>query len=94
MGRGEGDVLLPVPLRGQVLHHACEPSARGVGRRGLQPFPLPSRLPASPLFTLSALLQDDLKDGEDIARCPSCSLRIRVIFDDEALEKVTSAEAK
>ncbi|CAO3628834.1 unnamed protein product [Cunninghamella blakesleeana] len=24
---------------------------------------------------------DDLKDGEDIARCPSCSLIIRVIYD-------------
>ncbi|KAI8333535.1 hypothetical protein BC941DRAFT_401025 [Chlamydoabsidia padenii] len=24
---------------------------------------------------------DDLRDGEDIARCPSCSLIIRVIYD-------------
>ncbi|GES61795.1 hypothetical protein ATETN484_0006045400 [Aspergillus terreus] len=24
---------------------------------------------------------DDLRDGEDIAVCPSCSLMIRVIFD-------------
>ena len=24
---------------------------------------------------------EDLRDGEDIAACPSCSLRIRVIFD-------------
>jgi diphthamide biosynthesis protein 3 len=23
----------------------------------------------------------DMRDGEDIARCPSCSLMIRVIFD-------------
>lgn len=23
----------------------------------------------------------DLRDGEDIARCPSCSLLVRVIFD-------------
>jgi hypothetical protein len=28
----------------------------------------------------------ELLEGEDIARCPSCSLRIRVIFDPEALE--------
>ncbi|KAG2174150.1 hypothetical protein NQZ79_g6212 [Umbelopsis isabellina] len=24
---------------------------------------------------------DELRDGEDVARCPSCSLIIRVIFD-------------
>jgi diphthamide biosynthesis protein 3 len=23
----------------------------------------------------------DMRDGEDIARCPSCSLMIRIIFD-------------
>ena len=30
--------------------------------------------------------QEDLLSGEDIARCPSCSLRIRVIADLDALE--------
>ena len=30
---------------------------------------------------------DDLRDGEDIAVCPSCSLMIRVIFDLEDLVK-------
>jgi len=30
---------------------------------------------------------DDLRDGEDIAVCPSCSLMIRVIFDAEDLVK-------
>lgn len=29
----------------------------------------------------------DLRDGEDIGICPSCSLQIRVIFDPEDLEK-------
>jgi diphthamide biosynthesis protein 3 len=24
----------------------------------------------------------DMRDGEDIARCPSCSLMIRIIFDE------------
>ncbi|KAH8554034.1 hypothetical protein BGW37DRAFT_241420 [Umbelopsis sp. PMI_123] len=24
---------------------------------------------------------DEMKDGEDVARCPSCSLIIRVIYD-------------
>ncbi|PWY87266.1 CSL family zinc fnger-containing protein [Aspergillus sclerotioniger CBS 115572] len=30
---------------------------------------------------------DDLRDGEDIAVCPSCSLMIRVIFDEGDLAK-------
>ncbi|KAF2994978.1 Diphthamide biosynthesis protein 3 [Curvularia kusanoi] len=29
----------------------------------------------------------DMRDGEDIARCPSCSLMIRVIFDQSDLPK-------
>ena len=28
---------------------------------------------------------EDLRDGEDVAVCPSCSLQIRVIFDPEDL---------
>ena len=28
---------------------------------------------------------EELYDGEDIATCPSCTLRIRVIFDEESL---------
>ncbi|CAG8583733.1 25976_t:CDS:2 [Gigaspora margarita] len=27
------------------------------------------------------ITMDDLIDGEDIARCPSCSLMVRVIYD-------------
>lgn len=30
----------------------------------------------------------DLQDGEDIAVCPSCSLMIRVVFDEGDLVKV------
>ncbi|KAI9695182.1 MAG: Diphthamide biosynthesis protein 3 [Bogoriella megaspora] len=30
---------------------------------------------------------DDLRDGQDIAVCPSCSLTIKVIFDREDLPK-------
>ncbi|KAK5175123.1 Diphthamide biosynthesis protein 3 [Saxophila tyrrhenica] len=30
---------------------------------------------------------DDLRDGEEIAVCPSCSLQIRVIFDQDDLPK-------
>ncbi|KAL6024356.1 Diphthamide biosynthesis protein 3 [Candidozyma auris] len=32
-----------------------------------------------------AISLDDLKDGEDIAVCPSCSLMVRVIFEEEDL---------
>lgn len=30
---------------------------------------------------------EELDDGEDIATCPSCTLRIRVIYDMEFIEK-------
>ena len=29
---------------------------------------------------------EDLENGEDIATCPSCSLIVRVIYDDESLD--------
>lgn len=28
---------------------------------------------------------EELYDGDDIANCPSCTLRVRVIFDEEKL---------
>lgn len=31
------------------------------------------------------IMLEDLHDGEDVANCPSCTLRIRVIFDEDAL---------
>ncbi len=31
---------------------------------------------------------EQLMDGEDIARCPSCSLQIRVIYEPEELEEM------
>jgi diphthamide biosynthesis protein 3 len=31
---------------------------------------------------------DELIDGEDIAHCPSCSLRLRIVYDEEALEAI------
>ncbi|GMM50495.1 Kti11 protein [Starmerella bacillaris] len=33
-----------------------------------------------------AVAIDDLRDGENIATCPSCSLMIEVIFEAEDLE--------
>lgn len=38
--------------------------------------------PCGDKFTISL---QDLLDGEDIANCPSCTLRIRVIFDEDKL---------
>ncbi|KAF7196412.1 Diphthamide biosynthesis protein 3 [Pseudocercospora fuligena] len=35
---------------------------------------------------------DDLRDGEEIAVCPSCSLQIRVIFDVDDLPKPKEPE--
>ena len=35
---------------------------------------------------------EDLYDGEDIAKCPSCTLRVRVIFDEEDLPDLPPEE--
>ena len=34
---------------------------------------------------------DELLGGEDVAGCPSCSLRIRVLFDEASLERAVAA---
>lgn len=36
---------------------------------------------------------EDLKAGEDIATCPSCSLLLRVIFDEEDFASSSAASA-
>jgi len=36
---------------------------------------------------------EELRDGEEIARCPSCSLIIRVIYDVEDFEKADRNQA-
>jgi ATP-dependent RNA circularization protein (DNA/RNA ligase family) len=33
---------------------------------------------------------EELEDGEDIANCPSCTLKVRVIYEPEVLEKYQS----
>lgn len=38
------------------------------------------------LTALPALLQEDLENGEDVATCPSCSLILRVIYDQVGAE--------
>lgn len=37
---------------------------------------------------------EDLRDGEEIAICPSCSLQIRVIFDVDDLPKPEGGEGE
>lgn len=35
---------------------------------------------------------EELYDGDDIAKCPSCTLRVRVIFDEEDLPDLPPEE--
>lgn len=37
-------------------------------------------------------LQEDLQNGEDVAGCPSCSLKIKIIYDPADLEPFEEAE--
>ncbi|KAA8892653.1 diphthamide biosynthesis protein 3 [Sphaerosporella brunnea] len=53
--------------------------------------------PATQLYTYPCpcgdrfeILIDDLRDGLDIAVCPSCSLMIQVIFEPEDLPEATT----
>ena len=63
---------------------------RGATRQSRQCF---ARAHARPAPSLRPLSQDDLLNGEDVAPCPSCSLRIRVIFADaDALDARVQAE--
>jgi hypothetical protein len=41
--------------------------------------------PCGDKFSISL---EELDDGEDVASCPSCTLRIRVIFDTDFIDKV------
>ena len=43
--------------------------------------------PCGDKFSISL---EELQDGDDIATCPSCTLRIKVIYDDESLPKSKS----
>jgi len=44
--------------------------------------------PCGDKFTIAL---EELHDGEDIATCPSCTLRIKVIFDSETLMSMETA---
>lgn len=41
----------------------------------------------NPLLYRFYISVQELLDGEDIAHCPSCTLKIRVIYDDAVLDK-------
>ncbi|KAI3631649.1 hypothetical protein MIR68_010122 [Amoeboaphelidium protococcarum] len=47
--------------------------------------------PCGDLFQIS---KQELIEGDDIARCPSCSLIIRVIFDPEDFEQQEGKDEK
>ncbi len=34
--------------------------------------------------------QEELLSGDDIARCPSCSLLLRVVFDEDAVQRMSA----
>eukprot|EP00892_Ulva_mutabilis_P008530 jgi/Ulvmu1/6049/UM027_0027.1 len=44
--------------------------------------------PCGDLFQITL---EELADGEEVARCPSCSLIIRVIYDPEDFESSSNA---
>ena len=46
--------------------------------------------PCGDLFTIYL---EELHDGEDIAPCPSCTLKIKVIFDAEELPSLRDEDA-
>ncbi|XP_054153499.1 diphthamide biosynthesis protein 3-like [Oppia nitens] len=41
-----------------------------------------------------AITREDLENGEDVARCPSCSLIVRVIFNVDDIGDICSAKVK
>jgi len=47
---------------------------------------------ACPCGDLFQITVDELRDGEDIARCPSCSLVIRIIYTAEDFAKADDGD--
>ena len=48
---------------------------------------------ACPCGDIFQITLEELKDGEEIARCPSCSLVLTVIYDPDGLPSVANVEA-
>jgi hypothetical protein len=92
--RPAGGVQRPCCPRGAL---ACLPAAAGVPRWWVPAAALPARAPAASQAARQMLLhptvwtppppkrawcpQEELRAGEEIARCPSCSLYITVIYN-------------
>ena len=49
---------------------------------------------ACPCGDIFRITLEELKDGEEIARCPSCSLVLTVIYDPDELPSITNVEAR
>lgn len=92
--RGDRDLQLPVPLRGPLPHHAGNGRRAGTRRRRgdggnsvrprsrlRRPRVSVGRAGGGSVTAFPGLLQEDLENGEDVATCPSCSLILRVIYD-------------
>lgn len=45
------------------------------------------------LIASSTFSKEELENGEEIAKCPSCSLMIKVIYDKDDFIKVTAKTA-
>lgn len=50
----------------------------------------PERCPCGDLFQITI---EELADGEDVARCPSCSLYVVVVYEPEDIEKYITKRA-
>ena len=46
-----------------------------------------------PCGDLFRITRDELEDGEEVARCPSCSLIVRVIYDEADFESGSESES-
>ncbi len=65
------------PTKCLTRHPAIPPSRHPANSR-LSPLVEPDRCPCGDLFQITP---EELLDGEDIARCPSCSLYVVVVYE-------------
>ena len=59
-------------------HQVLDPPSRHPTNSRLSPLVEPDRCPCGDLFQITP---EELLDGEDIARCPSCSLYVVVVYE-------------
>ena len=80
---------LPPPRRAHAHARASAATAAAASSRRrewhpvpLTPLPSPPK-PAAGAGDLFQITREELEGGEDVARCPSCSLFVRVLYADE-----------